>query len=60
MIERHLLFPLVGIFSPESVAGWEDEALQQVAAERVETAMKRQRLRDLLTELRDSVKDLRR
>lgn len=59
VIERHLLNNLPEIFSARSVAGYTDEELEQMAAERPEVIEKRKRLHEELKNLRAGLKDLR-
>ena len=60
VIERHLLGTLPAIFCPESVASYDDQALEGIAAESPANVEKRKQLRALHQNLGDSLQDLRR
>lgn len=59
VIERHLLRNLPSIFTPEAVAFYDDEKLEQIAGERQETLEKRKRLQGQLTSLKAALDDLK-
>jgi len=58
VIERHLLRPLPALFSPETVAAYDEESLSRIAAESEQAMAKRKRLLDLHKGLMESLTEL--
>ncbi|KAK3696625.1 hypothetical protein LTR37_017878 [Vermiconidia calcicola] len=59
VIERHLLRNLPEIFSPQRIAGLDDEELQRIAGERVDIVEKRKQLTEQVSNLKAGLNDLR-
>ena len=60
VVERHLVHGLSAIFCPETVAGYNDEELQDIAAEMPEDVVKRKQLHELHNNLEMSLRALQR
>jgi hypothetical protein len=58
IIERHLLRPLPALFSPETVAAYDEEILSRIAAESEQAMARRKRLLDLHKGLMESLVEL--
>lgn len=59
-IDRHMLQSLPDIFGPETVAAYSDEDIQCVGAEMPENIVKRKQLRELHSNLAESLIGLKR
>lgn len=60
VVERHLLCHLPSVFSPESVAAYDEDELRRIAAETPGAAAKRKQLERLRDDLKEGLDDLSR
>ena len=60
VVERHMLQRLPDVFGPETVAAYNDDDIQRVAAEMPENIIKRKQLRELHSNLAQSLIGLKR
>jgi hypothetical protein len=60
VIERHMLQNLSDVFSPETVAAYNDKEIRRIGEETPENTVKRRQLRELQGNLVESLRGLKR